>query len=217
MGKTNIDVWSTEQIFMFTQYALGNDATVKDILNYNNIAFNIIVSLMNDKHSNSLIRERIVANLENLKHNFQMHKYDAFDSELNEDVEEKNEQHSRSDSRRNQVTGGGVFGVEEYSNIEKLITDNPRLYLSGWIDGRLAYTVSFKFNDSTISTRLTRALKQKIEENKKTAPKFLWSDWINATSLKVTYFNPVYFHELRPYVSKELMNKIELKHSEQLM
>jgi hypothetical protein len=199
-----LDVWTPSQIEIFTEYALGNNEEVKELLSGSEVAFGIVQNLMMDKHSNSLIRERVVARIENLIHSHTMHNYDAYNTVLNRVAEEKNEQHSTSDSRINQVTGGAVFGgATDTITINRLVNDNPLVYTSGWIDGRLAYTARFDFNDSDIEARLRNTACQR-QLGKKTAPKFLWSDWIKAESLKITFLNEEYLNKLKPYITTPL-------------
>lgn len=202
------DIWTPEQVELFTNYAIGNDDNVKKAFSFNETCFSFLESLMKDKHTNSLIRERVTIKLDGYIHSSKMHDYDAFDLISQRFVEAKNEQHSTLDNRRNQVTGGGAFGIEDIAGINRLINDNPIMCVSAWFDGRIAYTVSFNFNDSTIAKRLTTAITQRSDHKMKTKPKFLWSDWINASSLSITYFNQQHFDMLTPYISKELVKRL---------
>jgi hypothetical protein len=203
-----IDIWTPEQVDIFTDYAIGNDDKVRKAFSDNEICFNFLESLMKDKHSNSLIRERVAVRLEGYIHSSKMHDYDAFDSTTQRFVEAKNEQHSTLDNRRNQVTGGGAFGIEDLGSVTKLVADNPIMCVSAWYDGRIAYTVSFNFNDSSIAARLTNTISQRCNKKKKTKPKFMWSDWRDASSLSVTYFNQLHFNMLTPFISRDLVKKI---------
>jgi len=207
--KKIIDVWSDDEVCVFAAFALNYDNSVKEMLAGSESAFNIVRRLMLDKHSNSLIRERVNAKLEDYDHSCKMHDYDAFNKFRLKDVEIKNEQHSTLDPRRNQIVGGAAFSsIEDIAGINRLIYDNPEICLSGWYDGRIAYTTTFDFNDTLISTRLISAIESR-RAGKKTAPKFLWSDWADADSLRLTYINQEIFSKLKGIVSAPLLERIE--------
>jgi hypothetical protein len=181
------------------------------MLSDNKDAIGFLETVMKDKLLNDLLRERIIANIEKLTHSCSMHNYDAHNSTLNRPVEIKSEQHSTLNGRAYQVTGGGAFSsIEDLNAIYKLITDNPIMLVDAFIDGRLVYNVSFDFNDSDIAVRLADTVDRRAT-GVKTAPKFMWSDWISASSLTVTYFNLDYYYELRPHASSDLMWAIKNK------
>lgn len=207
--ETKNDVWTEKQVEMFSAYSTDNQTLVAEmILQDPNLALALIQNFMKDKLSNSLMRERVVARNEGVIHSFAMHDYDG--RKNNRPVEIKNEQHN-SGGRRDQIVGGAAFsGIEDYHQIQRLVDDNPIMLLSGWVDGKLAYTVEFDFNDSTIADRLTRAVKSRKEEENTTAPKFLWSDWRDAESLKVTYLDMNIFVSLEDVISGPLWNMILL-------
>jgi len=201
------DIWTDDQVTMFKHYSLSDDAGVKKMISENpDLAFLLIQNFMGDKLSNSLMRERIVAKNSCIRHSFSMHDYDGYDTVLNRPVEIKNEQHT-SGGRRDQIVGGAAFsGIEDYAQIQRLVKDNPIIMLSGWIDGRLAYTVQFDFNDTRIAQRLTGAVDSRKNGNK-TAPKFLWSDWANAKSLVMTQGTDNLF-KLKGLISSKLYAKL---------
>jgi hypothetical protein len=121
----------------------------------------------------------------------------------------KNEQHNSSIYRDNQVTGGGVFGgAVADENVDQYVNDNPIIYLSGWFDGRLAYTLEFDFNDTDIANRLYDTIRRR-NNGKKTGPKFMWSDWAYAKSLRVSYLNDTYFNKLKPVITGSLFHAIK--------
>jgi hypothetical protein len=203
------DIWSDRHIEIFAEYAKCNDIGVLNEFSNNMDAYGMVAAIMNDKLSNDLIRERIVAKIENLQHSSTMHNYDAYNLTLNRHCEIKSEQHCSVNGRRNQVTGGGAFGsARDTQTVLRLTNDNPVMYMNAFIDGRMAYNVSFDFNDSAIAIRLINTIARVKLNDVKTAPKFMWSDWCNANSLEVTYLHFESFKKLRQYVSAELMEII---------
>jgi hypothetical protein len=203
------DIWQPKYITMFKNYALGNDSRV--LKTTGDYGYGLAGNIMLDKNSNSLIRERVVALIEGVEHSSKMHDYDGYNHVTKKSVEIKNEQHTTAIERRSQVSGGAAFsGIEDVGGVQRLIEGNPEMYLSGWIDGRLCYTVSFVFNDTVISERLLSAVSSRKKSSNKTAPKFLSSDWIYY-DFDVTYFSPKFFNMLRPHCSQPLMEFIESK------
>lgn len=198
------DVWSTEQIEMFHNYSVGNQDVVRDMISKNpDLAFAMIENLMKDKLSNSLIRERVICKQDMVDHSCTMHNFDGYDPVRLRYVEVKNEQHVVG-GRKYQVTGGAAFGgIENYEAVDRLVLENPIIKLGGWLDGKLAYIVEFDFNDTTIADRLRTAVTSR-KAGATTAPKFLWSDWKMAPSLKVTFLELKTFLELYHYISTDL-------------
>jgi len=204
-----LDIWSPGQIEICTEYAKGNDAKVIALLSNNKDALGFVDTIMKDKLGNDLLRERIIAKVEDLDHSCTMHDYDAQDPRLIRPAEIKSEQHSTLDGRQYQVTGGGAFGsIEDDGGVHRLIADNPIMHMNAFIDGRLVYNVAFNFNDSSISTRLFDTVARR-KAGAKTAPKFMWSDWAYAKSLEVTYFSEFYYLKLFPYASADLMSRVK--------
>lgn len=210
------DIWTPRQIEICSFYALDRDDKVLEMLSNNIDAYAFVETYMKDKLGNDLLRERIIAKIEELEHNCSMHNYDARIVELDHPAEIKSEQHSVLDGRSYQVTGGGAFGsIEDYDNIDRLIDDNPMMCVNAFFDGRLVYNVAFLFNDSTIADRLRNTV-DKRKNGAKTAPKFMWSDWKYAESLNVTYFNEKYYKKLRPYASNELLSFVKRQWESQI-
>jgi len=68
----------------------------------------------------------------------------------------------------------------KYKNkLELLIGENPRMALSGFVDGKIAYVITFDFNECP---RFPKKLKMK-------SPTTSTDDWASAPSLKLEYIN----------------------------
>ena len=205
------DIWTPRLVEIFTEYAKGNDDTAKGMLSNNTDAVILLEAIMTDKLSNALLRERITLNIAGLTHSYTMHHYDGYDNDRARYAEVKSEQHCSINGRNYQVTGGGAFGIQGYESIYRFTSDNPIMLMSAFIDGRLAYVVAFDFTDSTIAIRLEDTIDRRKNDDAKTQPKFLWSDWIDSKSLTVVYYNQQHFSRLYPYASADLMLKLKRK------
>lgn len=211
MAAKKLDIWTPRQVEICAKYAIGDDISVAQMLSGNIDAMGFLETVMKDKLLNDLLRERIISHNEGLIHSCKMHDYDAHDISTNRPVEIKSEQHSTLDDRPYQVTGGGAFGsIEDFENIRRLIEDNPIMHVNSFIDGRLVYNVAFDFNDSGIAERLIDTVDRRLK-GAKTAPKFMWSDWIDARSLKIMYLNEDHYSMLFPYASKDLLFAVKRK------
>jgi hypothetical protein len=209
MTTTKQDIWTPSQVNICTEYALGNTDTVLNLVSNNADGFGFVNTIMRDKLINGLLRERIISKLNGVVHSCTMHNYDAYNTKKGRWCEIKSEQHCTLTHRRDQVTGGGAFGsIQDFDSVDTLMRNNPIMHVNTFIDGRLVYNVSFDFNDSKIAERLKDTVIRR-SNGAKTAPKFMWSDWENAKSLEVTHFNPIYFAELRPFISSKLAIKVE--------
>lgn len=158
----------------------------------------LLKDIMCDKKVNVLIREKLIANYLGLEHNSKMHSttdgittYDAVKLLSGRCFEIKAEQHTRNNadraSDRCQITGTGVFGgVTDLAAINKLILDNPRIAHGMFLDGRLLAIVTFDFSSSGAADRISRY----CLGDTKTAPRYTFTDWIDAPGLIVEYISP---------------------------
>ena len=130
--------------------------------------------VMHYKHTNSIIREKIVARALGLAHNPRLHSsyngittYDATDTDTNIHYEIKTEQHNTTGTLRKfakcQINGSGAFGnLSTQADIDNLLKDIPSAV------GRI--------------TRYTLT-------NSKTTPKYQFADWCSHPGTKIKYFS----------------------------
>lgn len=154
--------------------------------------------VMHYKHTNSIIREKIVARALGLAHNPRLHSsyngittYDATDTDTNIHYEIKTEQHNTTGTLRKfakcQINGSGAFGnLSTQADIDNLLKNNPVIAHGLFIDGRLCGIATFNLKD--IPSAVGRITRYTLT-NSKTTPKYQFADWCSHPGTKIKYFS----------------------------
>lgn len=152
--------------------------------------------IMHHKHTNSLIRERIVAQVLGLNHNPRMHStssgittYDASDGNTGVHYEIKTEQHNTNHkdtvNGKTQIKGSGVFsGISKPSQIEALLSNDPVIAHGIFIDGLLCGLATFRLSETP--SAVERLYKHSGTQTK---PKYMFNDWINSPNTQYRAFS----------------------------
>ena len=150
--------------------------------------------IMHYKHTNGIIREKIVAKALGLVHNPRLHStcngiasYDATDTTTGNHYEIKTEQYNTvCDTRvhpRSQLTGAGLFGSTDYTT---LFEHDPTIAHGMFINGKLCGVATFKLSE-------TLGAKNRIykysQSNNKTVPRYIFSDWGASPNTQYKIFN----------------------------
>ena len=158
--------------------------------------------IMNHKHTNSLIRERIVAQVLGLNHNPRMHStssgittYDASNFDTGIHYEIKTEQHNtrhESDVGRytTQIKGAGQFsGISSAKHIDTLLSNDPVIAHGIFIDGFLCGLATFKLSETPSAVNRLYKYSQSSMSGKLTKPKYMFNDWISNPKTQYCVFS----------------------------
>lgn len=154
--------------------------------------------VMNYKHTNSIIREKIVARVLGLVHNPRLHSthlgvttYDATDATTGAHYEIKTEQHNSAcghiSKSSGQLSGSGMFGnITCAADLADIVAKDPVIAHGMFIDGILCGVATFKLSSATVAVD---RIKRYCQSKAKTVPRYSYSDWGNDPSTNFRIFN----------------------------
>lgn len=207
-------MFSDDDMNAIYEYILWNDEKFEELTEGPRHR-NLILSLMADKKSNDLMRERLIAKFLGLNHNNRMHSttngittFDAVHPMTNLCYEIKTEQHTSNNAERStqngQLNGAGAFSsIRDIDGINKLISDNPIIAHGMFGDGRLLSLSTFKLSESNAITRISKY----HLNNSKTTPKYAFTDWIDIPTLKIEYVSEKWPAHIAPKYRKIFFSK----------
>lgn len=88
--------------------------------------------------------------------------------------------------------GQGNFTDFSWKKLARITSDEIKMVLSGFLDGKLLYVLSFDFNEPIFLNKLSNQLQSKFPEGDKTgfwlrSANFNYLDYKDASSLKIIY------------------------------
>ena len=195
--------YATDQMEKFMEVTDGqrHQALVKWVMMY--------------KHTNSLIRERIVAKALDLEHNTKVHStykgvttFDATDNNGNY-YEIKTEQYNVGNDDREiaygQLSGTGLFGnIINHEDAKKLQESNPMIAHGMFINGKLVSISTFRLSDAPDA--FSRIVKY-ASSDKRTVPRYMFSDWKSCKNLTVNMFSHSWPDTVAPSYKKFFARK----------
>jgi len=179
----------------------------------------LLLSILDDKKSNVLLREALIARQLGLKHNTQMHStvngesiFDATCLVFGNHYEIKAEQHTSENLDRKfqsgQLSGTGVFStIVDDASFNRLRDNDPIIAHGMFIDRRLVLFVTFRLSECQAA--LDR-IERYFRGSTKTAPRYSYQDWYNIPSLKIEYVSPHWPANISRKYRKEFMQRAGL-------
>lgn len=206
-------------------YATKHHGAVLQLLNEKSkqnvisMLIDLTTQYINDKNSSTL-REFLVVTLsgfeplpEKIGYNGYRHLGIGSEKEFCE-VKPKN---IISDKKSKKLDGGGNFTDYSWKKLERHKTENPTMLIGGFIDGRLIYILSFKFNSQTFINRIQHQLQRHFPNGDETgkylrSASFTLNAYADAPDLKVNlYVSKQDLSEYKPYLTKpifDLLNQL---------
>ena len=158
----------------------------------------LVAWVMNYKHTNGIIREKIVARALGLVHNPRLHSthlgtttYDATDASTGIHYEIKTEQHNSAceniSKSSGQLRGSGMFSnITCTADLDDIVAKDPVIAHGMFIDGVLCGVATFKLSSVPVAVdRIQRYCQAKT----KTVPRYTYSDWGDDPSTDFRVFN----------------------------
>ncbi|HCG76665.1 TPA: hypothetical protein DEW49_01990 [bacterium] len=105
-----------------------------------------------------------------------------------------NTENNKSIKHPRKLNGGGNFTDYTYNRLQKDISENPNMLVSGFVNGELIYILEFPFNYPTFTENLKKQLKKRFPKGDKTSEflrsaNFNYEDYRNCPSFKVIYLS----------------------------
>ena len=201
-------------------YATQNHETVLQLLNEKSkqnlisMLIDLTTQYVNDKNSSTL-REFLVVTLsgfeplqEKIGYNGYRHLGISSEKEFCE-VKPKN---ILSEKGNRKLDGGGNFTDYSWKKLERHKKENPTMLIGGFIDGRLIYIVSFKFNTQPFINRIEHQLKKHFPNGDETgkylrSASFTLNAYKDAQDLKINlYIAKKELQEYRPLLTKGIFD-----------
>lgn len=146
----------------------------------------LLTAYYNDLNSSTL-RETVVVRLAGYIPQFAKLGYNGYrhDAVTNQrifcEVKPKN---VRSGSlHKNKLDGSGSFNDYTWAKFERHQRENPKMLVSGFVDGRLVYIFKFDFNEQDFTQRFTEQLTKRFPDGDRT------SRWLRSASFRFKNFS----------------------------
>lgn len=213
-----LKLYATKSHKEFSEYLIGNS---KDTL----IALfsDLLTMYINDKNS-STIREFLTVTLAGFEHSEAKIGFNGFKqnsivggSPIYCEAKPQNihsEDFIKQKSKR-KLNGGGNFTDYTWARFDKDKQENPYLLISGFVDGRLLYIISFAFNTPSFTKFLFEQLKKHFpngdEKNKYLRScRFTYKHYIDDPICEIVYLaDNKTLDEYKLYFDKNFFEKIK--------
>ena len=147
------------------KYGTGTRRDVSDLLNSKSkpnlelMLLDLLTLYFNDKNSSAL-REFLVVTLSGFKPLTEKIGYDGYRclSICRKEYCEAKPKNIITDKPDRILNGGGNFTDYSWKKFDRHKEENPTMLIAGFIDGRLVYIFSFKFNFSDFTNRIEKQL-----------------------------------------------------------
>ncbi|WP_342262591.1 MULTISPECIES: hypothetical protein [unclassified Spiroplasma] len=159
----------------------------------------LIKAYLNDLNSSTL-REMITVDIAGFKHLDKKIGYDGYriSSLTNEkeycEVKPVNLRINDSGNLNKKFNGSGNFTDFSWKKLARIEKDNIKMILSGFLDGKLLYIISFSYSESLFMEKLKQQLENKYPDGDKIgfwlrSANFSYLDYKDAESLELIYLN----------------------------
>ncbi len=189
-------------------YSLGDKSKINELSCdiKSSLLFELLEEMSNDKNS-SLFREGVTLGLLGIKQSIKKLGYDS--DILPIEVKPKN----ISLNSNNKFDGSGNFSDFTWKRHKKYIEDNVKMVVSGFLDGKLMFLVSFQYNSTdfvgVIERQLTKHLPNGDEMSRYVrSVKFSYLHFKNSETFKIEYISPL-FNQYEYKFTKPFFNILE--------
>jgi len=175
------------------------------------ILYDLADIICNDKNS-SMAREYSTLKECNYSQNESKMDYDGYDLD-NNPVEAKPQNYYTNTSSKNprKLNGSGSFNDYTWERYDKTKEDNPTVLFSGFIDGKLLYILSVKYNDiDNIKTSLEKEFPNRVRKKGHylRCIKISYNNYKNASSFEIKYIDKEKLKEYNRYISNDLYQRL---------
>jgi len=190
-----------------------------------NIENDLLVSNLNDKNFSSLAEELTVYMMGYTpwepKHGYDGYlgvSYETSDSYL--EVKPKKSYFNKTTNKiMNQLNGSGTFAdytMERY-NKDIALGDKLRMVIVGFVEGEVAYIITFPFNHSTFVKKITYDVKRKTKKGVRPNADFGYTTYKDCKNVKIVYLasKERIDKKLHKYMSGPFLKFIEEKYYEE--
>ena len=182
------------------KYGTGTRRDVSDLLNSKSkpnlelMLLDLLTLYFNDKNSSAL-REFLVVTLSGFKPLTEKIGYDGYRclSICRKEYCEAKPRNITTDKLGKRLDGGGNFTDYSWKKFDRHKEENPTMLIAGFIDGRLIYIFSFKFDFSDFTNRIEKQLMHQFPNGDQTgvylrSASFSLGAYKNANDLDVKVF-----------------------------
>lgn len=171
------------------KFSLGQISDIENLPE--DIKTNLLIGILNemscDKNSSSF-REGVTLGVIGKKQSVTKLGYDSDDECL--EVKPKN---ITSDSKK-KFDGSGNFSDFTWARHKKYSTDNVKMIVSGFVDGKLIFVLSFDYNSPDFISEIERQLKKHLPDGDMTSRyvrsvKFSYKHFMNSDTCVIEYVN----------------------------
>jgi hypothetical protein len=153
------------------------------------VLLELLSEYSSDKNSSSF-REGVTLGILGKKQSKKKLGYDSEDECL--EVKPKNIMFNS----KNKFDGSGNFSDFTWARHKKYSTDDVKMIVSGFLDGKLIFVLSFKYNSADFIFEIEKQLKKHlpygdIKNRYVRSIKFSYKHFINSESCNIEYLNPI--------------------------
>ena len=192
-------------------YSTGNISKIKNLDNktIEYLLFQLLGEMSEDKNS-STFREGVTLGAVGKEQSVTKLGYDSDKEPI--EVKPKN---LSSDSTK-KFDGSGNFSDFTWARHQKYQNDNVKMLVSGFLDGKIIFVLSFNYNESDFTKEIERQLTKHLPNGDEKSryvrsAKFSYKHFINSESFKVEYLRPEitnYEHKFtKPFYSAIIKNE----------
>ena len=172
------------------KHSLGelNDISLLTSEEKDRLLIDLLDEMSNDKNS-SLYREGVTLGVFGLKQSVTKLGYDSDD----EPIEVKPKNITLNSTKK--FDGSGNFSDFTWKRHKKYFDDDVKMIVSGFIDGKLLFTLSFKYSETDFTDNIVRQLEKHLPNGDETSryvrtAQFTYKQYKNAESLIIEYVSP---------------------------
>jgi len=152
-----------------------------------NLMFSLMDKVFNDTTS-SIFREVVTVHLSGYKHLTTKHGYDGKNEQESCEAKPENAFIKPNGDKNKKLSGHGTFNDYTLKKHKENMKENPRMVISGWVNGNLLFILGFPFTYKDFSDIILKRLNDKIQKGKRTSIGFTYNSYKKCQDIEILYY-----------------------------